>query len=148
MKSIASMVSVARRRDPLVLATIRVKCCSRSFESYLLFYWSAIFLFIVWTLGRYGVGVFPRLGTSRGDCQLLATVAECVPVRPPSLGHCVPLPSATALGLGFHRWPCSTCQPIMGSWRESVWILQVAHRPICTLPSRSALMLGPRRKSC
>jgi len=141
------MVSVARRRDALVsyylcLTFYRyydslILC--RSFQSYLLFYWSAIIVFIVWILGRSVVGVFPRLGTSRGDGQRpSATVVESASVRPLSPRHSVPLPSATALGLGIHRWPRSTCQPIIGSWREPIRILQVAHRPICSLVSRSA----------
>ena len=96
-------------------------------SSRIFFFTSAIILFIVCILGRCVVGGFPRLGPSRGDCQTpSATVAESASVWPLSHGHSVPLPSATALGLGFHRWPCSTCQPIMGSWREPIWILQVA----------------------
>jgi hypothetical protein len=91
--------------------------------------------FILWILGRSVAGVFPRLSPSRGDCQTpSATAAECASVRPLShSGHSVPLPSAAALGLGIHRWPCSTCQPIIGSWREPIWILQVAHPRICSL---------------
>ena len=104
----------------------------------------AIIVFIVWILGRSVAGVFPRLGTSRGDGQRpSATVATCASVRPLSPRHSVPLPSATALGLGIHRWPRSTCQPIIGSWREPIRILQVAHRPICSLASRSQAARSP-----
>jgi hypothetical protein len=142
------MVSVARRLP--VLATY-VCLMFESFHcSRILFITRVLSLFFtVWILGRCVVGVFPRLGTSGGDGQRTsATVAECASVRPLSLGHSVPLPSATALGFGIHRLPRSTCKPIIGSWREPTRILQVAHRPICSLPSHSALMLGPRWKSC
>ncbi len=54
-------------------------------------------------LGRCVVGGFPCLGTSRGDGQRpSATNAEFASVWPPSPRNLVPLPSATALGLGIH----------------------------------------------